>query len=245
MNFTQMTRFNRFCREIRNPESRALSQEAEEFLSALHAGVNQREVALNTGQSFWRAQVGNEEVETETGQINIYAFRPQRMKPIAQFAKGNRASPAGVPILYLATDPETAMSELRPWFGVDFSVAEFKITRALRIADCVKTGGGFPLYMGGDDTPEYRSKAAWGFASDAFSKPVQAGDEQQYRVTQFLAESLRQQGFDGIAYKSVCTPNGRNLALFDLGSADVYSLHLYRVKSLTHEFEHSGPSEKV
>ncbi|MBZ9821940.1 RES family NAD+ phosphorylase [Mesorhizobium sp. CA4] len=245
INLTQLTRYNRFRNEIIYPESRALSQEAEEFLSALHSGADHRAVALKPGERFWRAQIGNDVVETEDGRINVYAFRPERMKPSAQFAKVNRASPAGVPILYLATDAETAMSELRPWFGVDFSVAEFKVTKPLRIANCVKTGGGFPLYMGGDDTPDYRSEAAWGFASDAFSRPVQSGEEQQYRVTQFIAESLNGQGFDGIMYKSLCTSGGRNLALFDLGSADVCSLHLFRVKSLRHEFEPSGESEII
>lgn len=34
--------------------------------------------------------------------------------------------------LYLSTDPQTAMSEVRPWIGSTLTVAQFRILRNLK-----------------------------------------------------------------------------------------------------------------
>lgn len=39
------------------------------------------------------------------------------MKPLSNSASEGRANPKGIPYLYVATDKETAMSEVRPSLG--------------------------------------------------------------------------------------------------------------------------------
>lgn len=242
--FVQLQRFHRFRREIVSPESRALSDEASAFLDALFHGLDERTTELPSGSIFWRAQEGIDRYEDERGS-GWQAYRPDRMKPTPIFAKTNRASEKGVPMLYLASDMHTAMSELRPWFHADLSVAEFRTNRDLKIANCIKKTKGSPLFMRADDDPAYRTKAAWGFVADAFSRPVQAGHEREYRLTQHIASVLRERGYDGITYKSICTVEGTNVALFDLECADVISLHVYRTRSVQWDFHIAGPSESI
>lgn len=243
--FTQLRRYSSFRREIMFPETRNLSGESSDFLAALMTGIDEREISLDAGSSFWRAQIGIDIMKDDYRGTWVTSYRPDRMKPTSHFAKGNRASERGVPMLYLASDSDTAMRELRPWFGADLSVAEFKTNRPLRVADCIRKTKGSPLFIANDDSDTYRRRAAWGFVADAFSRPVQAGQDHEYKLTQHVAKALHERGFDGIAYKSICTERGTNLALFDLESADVVSLHVYQTKTVHCEFNVAGPSERV
>jgi hypothetical protein len=54
-----------------------------------------------------------------------------RMNPLAERATEGRANPKGIPVLYLSTDQETAMSGVRPAVGTFLSVAQFEIRRDL------------------------------------------------------------------------------------------------------------------
>jgi len=62
-------------------------------------------------------------------------FPYARMKPLSDSATEGRANPKGIPCLYVATDKETAMSEVRPWLGAILSVAIFKLPKDLKIID--------------------------------------------------------------------------------------------------------------
>lgn len=50
------------------------------------------------------------------------AYSPDRMTPRRNIASEGRANPKGLPCLYLATDKETAMSEVRPWINSTISI---------------------------------------------------------------------------------------------------------------------------
>jgi hypothetical protein len=52
-----------------------------------------------------------------------------------------------------------------------------------------------------------------------------------------LAESFRAEGYDGIAYKSLLSENGFNLALFDLDGARVHRSKLVSIKAVQFKSE--------
>ena len=55
--------------------------------------------------------------------------------PPKHLATHGRANPAGIPYLYLASDKETAVSEIRPHTGEVASVADFSLRSTLNIVD--------------------------------------------------------------------------------------------------------------
>lgn len=90
---------------------------------------------------MWRAQVGHtwrylEEIED----VIPSAYPPDRMKPLTDRAAEGRANPKGIPMLYLCTSKDAAMSEVRPWLGSMISLGNFEIKRDLLIADCLEYG---------------------------------------------------------------------------------------------------------
>src|SRR4029079_425586 len=66
------------------------------------------------------------------------AFAKSRMMPFTDKAKEGRVNPKGVPCLYCATDPDTAMAEMRAWNDSYLSVARLRVKDDLRCIDCSK-----------------------------------------------------------------------------------------------------------
>ena len=76
-----------------------------------------------------------------------------------------------------------------------------------------------------------KEKGVWGDVGHAFSKPVTYDEPHlDYVPTQILSEFFREQGFDGIAYRSLLDKKGKNLAFFDTGAAQITGTCLYRVE---------------
>jgi len=221
--------------------------EAQQFLDAVRATTPKRVLSIQAGSLVWRAQLGTDSVTTthedeETGvamPIDEDApFRPDRMKPVENRALEGRVNPKGIPCLYLSSDPDTAMAEVRPWLGAPISLGQFEIVRNLNLVDCSASPSNHMLYLGdAEPSPVVREAAVWGDIDEAFSSPVTAADDHaEYAPTQILAEVFRQAGYDGVAYRSSCA-SGKNYVLFRLDDAELRSCHLKAAKELKYSFQ--------
>jgi hypothetical protein len=186
---------------------------------------------------LWRAQIGYEEpMGKDEDPLPLSA---QRMKPIPNKATEGRANPKGIPYLYLATDKETAMAEVRPWKGSIISVGQFKTTRDLLVIDSSKHSERFTVYFK-EPSPEKRELAVWDCIDNAFSRPVNASDNlADYAPTQIIAELFKSNGADGIIYRS-SLGEGLNLVLFDLTLAEIVDCSVYILDKLSFKFRQFG-----
>jgi RES domain-containing protein len=149
------------------------------------------------------------------------------MKPPADWllegrAPEGRINPKGIPFLYAATDMQTAIGEVRPSLGALVSVVNLRTSRGIRLINCTTDEEKIRnIVYFKEPEAEERTQAVWRDMDRAFSQPVIDSDNRaDYAVTQLIAELFRQNGFDGIAYRSAFGP-GHNIALFDLNAADV------------------------
>lgn len=163
------------------------------------------------------------------------------MKPLPERAKEGGSNPKGILVLHLSTRKKTVMSEVRPWLGSPVSCAHFTTVRDLKIVDfSVHHDSGFGIYFSEPDAPEQEA-AVWRQIDRAFSEPTTAADcTTDYVPTQVIAEVFRNQGYDGIAYKSAFGKKGYNIVLFDPGDAELTSCILFKARSLKFSFEQSG-----
>ena len=170
---------------------------------------------------LWRAQPGHDwrpfhEDGRYIGKIPA-AHPPKRMKPPEDRATEGRANPKGIPVLYLATQPQTAMSEVRPGLGSLVSCAQFKTVRPLKIVDFSVYHGRETVFHFSEPDPPQKEKSVWIQIDRAFSEPTTFGDNTaDYVPTQMIAELFKSERYDGIAYKSTFDDDGYNVALFDL-----------------------------
>ena len=238
MTFKSFDSYRNFDRAVRRKFRYARTPEQEEFLKTVAATSYSRSITMKAGCVLWRVQLGHDwQEEQQDGQsFEVQAAHPpSRMKPLAEKASDGRANPKGITCLYLATKQETAVLEVRPLIGSYVSVARFKVLKDLRLVDCsaVKIDNLIRL-LKKDWTPEETEKQVWSDINIAFSKPVERGDDSiDYIPTQIITETFKLSGFNGIAYKSSYGEDGFNVALFDVGAADVINCGLYRVKDVS------------
>jgi hypothetical protein len=232
--------YRNFSDSIRNKYRYAFGKEAVEFLIQLEAKLREDPGELKQGTTLCRAQLGHDYRPLLDDKRNIIdevpcAFKPQRMKPLKDRAKDGRVNPKGIPCLYLSTNRETAIAEIKPATGQYVSVGYFEINKDCKLANLVIEKRSRSIYIG--DPPEDKiEEIVLGDVTYAFSRPVQS-DEQtaDYAPTQVIAEHLRRAGFDGIYYRSNLGP-GMNIALFDIDAADLKACDLFEIGEIKYAF---------
>lgn len=133
----------------------------------------------------------------------VRSLGPEDMgMPPNHLAPANRLNASGIPHLYLAEQPETAVAEVRPWRSALVTVGTWRAAKALQLVD---------LEFGG--LPKGASGAMQMLAVEV-SRPAHAEDSREYAATQFISDCIRKEGFDGIRYGSALRPLGINVVLF-------------------------------
>ena len=240
MSFKSWQSYWRFSQEVTRGNRYIYSDAVKDFLSNVLETSRSYEKIVKPEEKFWRAQLGSDWIEEDVDEPIQLPFPPERMKPLQYEASEGRANPKGISCLYLAIDKETAMAEVRPWLHSDISVGQFKTVRELKLIDCsvhAPKRGGYIIYFEEPDEKK-REKAVWADIDRAFSRPVTPSDKSSdYVPTQIIAELFKNNGVDGIFYKSSLS-NGLNLALFDIGAATVgnYAL-VHRVEDIKFSFD--------
>lgn len=240
MAFKSWQSYWEFTKKVQYDQRYIWDPEIKDFLDEiLHISKNRKRV-LKEGTILWRAQLGGR--EDQDGMLVPYP--PERMSPPHYMATEGRANPKGIPCLYLATDKETAMGEVRPWVGSKISIAQFKVLKNLNLIDCCQNHNSpTPFYFNVDTADFYepdeneREKAVWIFIDKAFSEPVIANENQaHYAPTQIIAELFKRNGTNGLLYKS-SLGKGLNVALFDINTAELINCNIFEARSISFEFE--------
>ncbi|NVK55438.1 MAG: RES family NAD+ phosphorylase [Alteromonadaceae bacterium] len=256
--FSTWNSYSHFAHHVRFSKRYILDKEAQAFLRTVLATIRGRDGVINEGQILYRAQHGVDWIERKDDEGNWigednWGYSSSRMKPLADRAREGRANPTGIPVIYVGSMVETAISEVRPWVGAELSVARCKVLRPLRTLDLSighgqSSFGGRALshiFGGRELTPEEKEKAVWIDIDNAFSEPVTRSDDRaDYAPTQILAELFRSEGYDAIVYKSHFGDDGDkkgyNIAIFDPEVIDIVTCAPYRVKSIKVEAHQDG-----
>jgi len=227
-------------------ESRYFRSEADlRFLETLFESSRERWETLPAGSVAYRAQAGHDwrsDDPDEFGEDQSQypcAFSPDRMKPLPNRASEGRVNSKGTPVLYTATEYQTALSEIRPWVGAYVSVAAMELQRDVKVVNCTEDDQRIIIY--GDDAriaPEMRAKQVWRDIDRAFAQPYDPTDQTMagYAPTQVIAEFFRSRGLDGLAYRSAMGGAGHNVALYDPGIAEVIKCDLVTIKGVHFDY---------
>lgn len=243
--------FDRFSNSVRRQARFVHERHVITFLNTLLETSKQRHRRISEGKYVWRAQLGyatEERMQDDVVWDEPVAYPPERMKPLSHVACEGRVNPKGIPCLYVATDRETAMAEVRPWVGSKVSVGQLRTMRELALIDFSQGHNSRFNFFFEEPPPAEREQHIWEQVDRAFSMPVTSDlATAEYVPTQVIAEFLKKKGFDGVAYKSQLGP-GFNLALFDLEAANVVNCSLYPVKSVSFTYgdvEHAYQTKPV
>jgi hypothetical protein len=209
-------RWEAFCREIKF-ENRFFIRDKFE-IERFEALLSSQTEYLNK-LKFYRAR--NEKCKK---------LKPSEMgKPPLEKSKHGRANPKGIPYLYLASDPQTAVAEIRPEVHDKITVGTFKINKPLNIINLQNPVLGSPFQYGDDleyilvHFPFLRKLGT------EISKPIDPeASELEYLPLQYLCEFIKSKGYDGVKYGS-SVGEGYNLAVFNDDKANCTETKLYAI----------------
>lgn len=233
--FASWNDYRYFSREIKRNRF-VHSQRVSRFLNAVRQMAKERVHDVTPTDPLWRAQKGY--LQTKS-----LPFSSKRMKPRSDRSVEGRVNPKGIACLYVANNSKTAIAEIRPGKGAIVSVAVLKAVRNLRVVDCLsyhdRSGvasliGVYQIIGNKFSAPKKEDirDDVWTHIDRAFSEPTDKMDDQaDYIPTQVIAEVLKNERYDGIAYKSQFG-EGINIALFDLNAATVTERMLYEVTDI-------------
>jgi len=159
----------------------------------------------------------------------------QMGKPPIDLISNGRANPVGIPCLYVASDIETAIAEIRPNKGEMVCVAEFESDKTIQFADLRyprKTISPFLLskeqikllrrYM------EYLCRL-----SEELTLPISPKSAHlEYLPSQYLCEFIKHCEFDGLIYKSAMG-TGVNYAIFNDAKVTGINVQQYRIDEIS------------
>lgn len=229
-------RYHEFAESVKSDLRFVRSEPASKFLDDVKKSCKRRTLPISQNETFWRARVGCKSEVITTGNRASLVEKPyplEEMKPIPNWLSEGRANPRGIPCLYVATTEETACAEVRPWLGVNVSIAKMRINRDLVLIDCSKRHEKENLRDLYDRTRS-EDDGIWLAIDQAFATPVTKDNEaRDYIPTQIIAELFKSAGYGGIRYKSLLSDEGYNFALFDLRHADVVENRLLKTESVS------------
>jgi len=139
--------------------------------------------------------------------------------PPSRFAQQGRMNAKGVSIFYGALNIETCIAEMRPSIGSYLVLGKFSPKRNLKILDFKLLESSYPAlsYFQPDFKYQSMHKQFLRKLHKLISLPVINGHEDEYLITQVLAEYLayvRENNFDGISFESTQFDGGANIVLF-------------------------------
>lgn len=164
-----------------------------------------------------------------------YPIEEMGAPPKRQVSHG-RANPAGIPYLYLGSQPDTAIAEVRPHTGEMACVADFTITGGLTAVDLRNPRQLVSPFLLADAVAIGQLRADIPFLErlgEELTRPVlPRGAAIDYVPSQYLCEFIKKSGYDGVVYRSSVS-TGINLALFDPGRAGPGDVTTYDVESVS------------
>lgn len=212
---------------------------ARDLLKALRPYVQR---PVSAGSSFVRGRVGVKsrlvpKDPSPLSQLPRFSYLPYTGKeigaPPTNLVGSGRLNRAHVSILYVASDAETAVAELRPHPGHMVSTATFRLKRDIAVAALAAQD--IRDYLDDDKLETLRTILS---VSDVLDLPVQPDQQHLYSATQLLSDAIREEGFEGVSFKSSVGP-GINLACFDPSAFELVqgSEEAYEVTQLSYGIE--------
>lgn len=169
---------------------------------------------IDKGTIFYRARIvpqnkiNRNNIKADGNMLLGYDENDSREAPLG-FGTEGRNNIKGVSYLYLASNIETACSEVKPIVRQLLSVAEFESAKDLKIVNFAC------------DDVEIKKETnelvdlPYIFASIANEYTQPAINNEYYVVTQVITDYIRKNGIDGIAYKSFYSDKGINYTFFN------------------------------
>jgi len=180
-------------------------------------------------REFFRARISDVELTADDLKM-----------PPRGLASGGRANPVGISYLYLASNLETCIAEVRPNNSSDIRISKFRLLKDLNVLDLTSPRSGISATVFEGDDVEAILNYVNLLETLAFelSKPILPNKSNiDYLPTQFLCEFIKSLGsYDGIIFNS-SFGHGINYVFFSQDYFSIYDPETFNITKTSHEFK--------
>jgi len=161
------------------------------------------------------------------------------LKPPADVVTNGRANPLGIPYLYVASDPETAIAEVRGHKGDRVTVIEFDIAGDLDLFDLRAPRSTVSPFRQLDDVAFIHEHLPFfELLGRELSRPVTPRKANlDYLPSQYLCEVIKKAGHHGILYRSSIAA-GFNCVVFADERLTVGPMHEFEITEMNYRAEY-------
>ncbi len=185
------------------------------------------------GNLFYRARISEHA-----------GYPPSEMSapPVGKSSEG-RANARGITCLYVASNVDTALHEVRAGVFDFVSVGTFRLKQDITIVDLRAITEISPFVEGLEYLDHAINKQYLEKLNSEMSKALRRSDSTlDYVPTQYIVEFIKsiehngEQEYDGIEYNSTTNPGGYNLAIFNPDLFECTSVTVYDIEKLQYTF---------
>ena len=133
--------------------------------------------------------------------------------------------PEWISYLYLCSDIETAISEVKPSEGELVTVARIEINDNCKF---------FKFNV--NDVQEGKYRALINVIDEDLSQVITANEKMSYIPFQFISEYIKNKGYSGFIYSSA-VGDGLNYLIYEPKDIQVISRELFHIKEVKYYFE--------
>lgn len=190
------------------------------------------------GTRFYRSRIGK-----------VEGYKPEEMgAPPVEYTQDSRVSAKGIRCLYLADSSETTLYETRAAKYDYVSIGIFELQKDIAIVDLTQIRNISPFILPDDGIEELAvNSGALQMIDATLGKAVsRSGSQLDYVPTQYIADYIKsisehgQQVYQGIQYRSVMHPSGKNLAIFGPDLFKCINVSVSRIDEISYKTENIG-----
>lgn len=231
---TADAQLDEIIRRLKTENFHALEGAMGDLIDAVSGEI---EDVVEPDRSWFRSRIGVAEEAVHIGDHRVHRiavpYKGEALGALAPAkANANRMNRQGVSVLYVASEIDTALAEIRPHPAQLLSIGGFKPSHELRVANFDVPIAGFAA---NDD--RLATFAAIYHIDTLLSTPIVPEERHRYAVTQLLTDILIRRGFEGVTYRS-SVGQGKNLCAFNPADFvyDDSTAAVRQVTKLTYEF---------
>jgi len=154
--------------------------------------------------------------------------------------KGNRSAgrinPEGIGTLYLSSDDTTVINEVRANTFDYVSIGKFKSLKDIMVVDLSGISLTSPFLYQGELEAYAANRTVFQDIALEIARPMRRSDSPiEYLPTQYIAEFIKSQGYDGVEYASTLKEGGYNIAIFNEALFECVSVNTVEVTKIQYE----------
>jgi len=185
--------------------------------------------SYSSGTEFYRARISK---NSGGYSLDKMSAPPRDNRP------AGRINPEGIGVLYLSSDRHTVLNEVRASTFDYVSIGTFRLVKDIKIVNLSGISETSPFLYQGELEKYAANRKVFKEIALETAKPLRRSDSPtEYLPTQYIAEFIKSQGYDGVEYASTLREGGYNIAVFDETLFECLSVNTVEIAKIQYELK--------